>query len=419
MGNSRCSLRSLREREQAAVRGLLDAIRAANGPVDPRWEAALTAAPRHLFLPRTVWAEDEHGDYAQVSADIEPDRWLELAYAEEPVVTQINDGRPVGDDDAVLPSSSASDPGTVVRMLTMLDPRPGRRILEIGTGTGWNTALLSHAVGAENVTSVEIDEQVARHAADALCRASMKPRIVTADGEYGWPAGAPYDHVIATCAVHTIPPAWIDQTRPGGTVLTPWNSPWRDYGLLHLTVRPDHTAQGNFSPHSAFMLMRGQRRDVRLFRDVVQDEHRPTESTTGLAPTAVAGDDLDAQFALGLLLPDLWHAWHENPVDGVATRLWVASADAGSWAAVDDDGQREDRFTVWQHGPRRLWDEVEATWTWHSTNGRPGPARFGLTATRTGQRVWLDDADNALPGAWAKSASWVTRRSGPSLPDFG
>lgn len=386
-----------RDREQAALRGLLDAIRAANGSLDPRWETALNAIHRRQFLPGIVWPQTEDGQYVQLDAEAEPEKWFDLAYANQPVVTQVNDGRPAGSDEPVLPSSSASDPAIVVRMLSMLDPQPGQKILEIGTGTGWNTALLAYAVGAENVTSIEIDPNVAQHAADALSQASLKPRIITGDGEQGWPAGALYHHAIATCAVNTVPWAWVEQTCPGGTILTPWNSPWCDYGLLHLTVQPDQTAQGRFSPHAAFMLARGQRRDIRLFRDVVQDDHQPTESTTSLKPWTVAGGDWDAQFAIGLQLPDLWYAWHEDPdVEGVATRLWVATADARAWAAIDYDGQQKDRFTAWQHGPRRLLDELESTWAWYLEHGRPAPERFGLTVTATIQNAWLDDPSNIV-----------------------
>ncbi|GAA2275214.1 hypothetical protein GCM10010430_71440 [Kitasatospora cystarginea] len=79
-------------------------------------------------------------------------------------------------------------------------------------------------------------------------------------------------------------------------------------------------------------------------------------------------------------------------MDGVKSRLWVATTDAGSWAAVDYNGCDDDRFTVWQHGPRRLWEEVEAAHHWWLTNGRPGPARFGLTVTADGAHTfWLDE----------------------------
>ncbi|MFF4173030.1 hypothetical protein [Streptomyces sp. NPDC001744] len=189
--------------------------------------------------------------------------------------------------------------------------------------------------------------------------------------------------------------------RPGrarGVVLTPWESPWIGYGLLHLTVDGAGAASGKFSPHSAFMLMRNQRTDLRIFRDVVRDDHQPDESVTSLPPWRVTGDDLAAQFALGLQLRDVWWTWHDDPdVDGVASRLWLATTDATSWAAVDWDGKSDDRWTVWQHGPRCLWNEAEAAYAWWTHAGRPGPDRFGLTVTDAGETRWLDHSGQPVP----------------------
>ncbi|MFG2842744.1 methyltransferase, partial [Kitasatospora sp. NPDC048296] len=77
-------------------------------------------------------------------------------------------------------------------------------------------------------------------------------------------------------------------------------------------------------------------------------------------------------------------------VAGAPPRLWVATTDARSWAAVDHDGRQNKHFTVWQHGPRRLWDEIEAAHHWWEENNRPPPERFGLTVTADRQWAWLD-----------------------------
>lgn len=83
-------------------------------------------------------------------------------------------------------------------------------------------------------------------------------------------------------------------------------------------------------------------------------------------------------------------------MDGVEKRLWVATTDASSWAAIDYDGKREDRFTVWQYGPRRLWNEVESVHRWWEENDRPDVARFGYTVTDEEQFSWLDEPSNRL-----------------------
>ncbi|GHF38897.1 protein-L-isoaspartate O-methyltransferase [Streptomyces mashuensis] len=376
--------------EPAALRGLLAGIIEENGALPEKWASAITAVPRRLHLPRVIWQRDDQGNYIAIDAETNFGDWFSAAYAATSVVTQVNDGNPVDPDVSAFPSSSASAPSIVARMLSMLDPRPGQRVLEIGTGTGWNAALLAHAIGEDNVVTIEVDATLAEQAATALKQTAPGVRVVCGDGTLGYPEGAPYDHVLATCSVSAIPEAWIEQIRPGGTILTPWSRPWCDYGLLHLAVEAGGKAAGRFHPYAAFMRARGHRLGLRLFRDVVADDHQPDESRTSLSPWSVAGDDWDAQFALGLRCPDLWHVWHDDPdVDGVATRLWVVTADGSSWAAVDHDGRQDDEFAVWQHGPRRLWNEVEAAWHWWTAKGRPEPSCFGLTVAGAKQEVWL------------------------------
>ncbi|MFJ9606940.1 methyltransferase domain-containing protein [Kitasatospora sp. NPDC101176] len=383
--------------EQAGTSGLLRAVTHFLGhEVAPEWRRAAEATPRHLFLPDRIWIDD---DLTPCDRQQEPERWFAAAYEDAPVVTQLNDGREPADLTDALPSSSASAPAIVFAMLELLDLAAGMRVLEIGTGTGFNAALLSHRLGDVNVTTVEIDPAVAEAARSNLKTAGYAPAVACGDGTLGWVPEAPYDRVIATCSVERIPYSWVSQTRPGGAVLAPWQNPWICGGLLRLTVEDHGTATGRFTPDSAFMLMRTQRRDLFLFRDVVMDEHVPDECTTALSPWAVADSAFETQFALGHRLGDLWYAWHHDPhLDDVDTRLWVSTTSGDSWAAVDWDGtQNTERYTVWQHGPRRVWEEVETAHAWWLDNGRPGPDRLGLTVTAEGQTAWLDDPENAWP----------------------
>ncbi|MFC5667399.1 methyltransferase domain-containing protein [Kitasatospora misakiensis] len=379
------------ETGQAATRGLLRAVAEYLGhDVAPEWEAAAYAVPRHRFMPELIWDADT---LKPISRTTDPADWWASAYAEAPVVTQINDGRETDDDP--VPTSSLSDPGIVFRMLDMLDLRDGMRVLEIGTGPGWNAALLSHRLGSDLVTSIEVDPDVTARARTTLHDLGLSPVVVCGDGSRGWGPGSPYDRVIATCAVRSVPPDLVAQTAPGGLVLLPWDSPWVGWGLLLLTVGKDGSASGWFSPHSAFMLNRKHRSGVRLYRDVVRDEHVPDESHTDLPAFEIAEDRGDLAFTIGMRLGDVWQAWDNDPdVDGVARRLWLATTDAKSWAAVDWAGDGATGFTVWQHGPRRLWDEAAGAHAWWLDNDEPGPDRFGLTVAPDGSHsYWLD-----LPG---------------------
>lgn len=97
---------------------------------------------------------------------------------------------------------------------------PGMSVLEIGTDTGWNAALLAHQLGGANLTSVEIDPGIAAQARTALADAGYG--AVTGDGTLGHLSRAPYDRVISTACVYRVPYPWIAQTRPGGLIVTPW-----------------------------------------------------------------------------------------------------------------------------------------------------------------------------------------------------
>jgi protein-L-isoaspartate(D-aspartate) O-methyltransferase len=108
-------------------------------------------------------------------------------------------------------------------MLELLELAPALRVLEIGTGSGYNAALLAHIVGdAGSVTSLEIDEQLAAAARANLNAAGFNGvHVVHGDGVHGWPAGAPYDRVIATAAVAAIPSEWLDQMAPDCRLVAP------------------------------------------------------------------------------------------------------------------------------------------------------------------------------------------------------
>ncbi|MCD0448258.1 methyltransferase domain-containing protein [Actinocorallia sp. API 0066] len=142
-------------------------------------------------------------------------------------------------------------------MIEALELEPGMRVLEIGTGTGYNAACLA-AYGAE-VVSVEIDGGIAERARCALRDAGFPDVVVlTGDGELGAAEHAPFDRVIATAAAHTVPYPWVRQTKDGGRIIVPYTGDGCQYGLLALDVR-DGEAAGQVVGDAAFMPLRGQR----------------------------------------------------------------------------------------------------------------------------------------------------------------
>ncbi|MEK8168862.1 methyltransferase domain-containing protein [Streptomyces sp. M19] len=157
-------------------------------------------------------------------------------------------------------TSSISAAGVVVEMLRHLAPEPGEKVLEIGTGTGYTTALLAHRVGDVPVVTVEIDARIADRARDRLHGLGVRPRCVTADGEEGCADGGPYDRILSTASVRRIPAAWLGQLRPGGVLVAPLDTPF-GHDLLVLLVADEHGgAVGRPVAPVAFMRTRGQRR---------------------------------------------------------------------------------------------------------------------------------------------------------------
>lgn len=361
------------------------------------WRSALAAVPRHEFIPNTVWIKNSKRGPTLVPLrqDEDPERWLRLAYStgyDDYVVTQVDDGQPdEPGQGGSMPTSSASSPVIVAVMLAALDAQPGHRVLEIGTGTGYNAALLAHRLGAEQVTTVEIDSDVAARACGALSETGYGAVCtVTGDGALGYPPRAPYDRIIATAAVQHIPYPWVAQTRPGGRVVFPWACSYTG-ALVALTVSGDGNACGGIVGESSFMWLRAQRERRGPVADVIgTDEDRATVYTTTLHPHAVAGDQ-HARFAIGQRVTRCqWRYWPFDECTGAGV-FWLLDFTTRSWAKLihTTPDASEAEFCVHQYGPRRLWNEVHAAHQWWVDRGKPGVGRWRFTVTPKGQRLAL------------------------------
>ncbi|MFI0240114.1 methyltransferase domain-containing protein [Streptomyces sp. NPDC016845] len=221
----------------------------AGGDPGSRWRAAFEEVPRHLFVP--YYFLGVPGGYERLWGE-HPDperraRWLRGAYADQPLATRLRDGELV---------SSSSQPSLMARMLVDLDVRDGDRVLEIGAGTGYNAALLAHRLGDDHVTTVDLDPEITESARNHLAAAGHRPAVVTGDGARGCPERAPYDRILATCALRSVPVAWLGQCAPGARILAPLST-----GLLALTVRDATYAEGRFLHTPAyFVALRGDSR---------------------------------------------------------------------------------------------------------------------------------------------------------------
>jgi methyltransferase of ATP-grasp peptide maturase system len=369
----------------------------------PAWRAAVEAVPRHEFVPQLFRMLDGPGPsrWEPVTPErVGADRWLELTYADDSLVTQLDGvGRPSEVDEPVVgavPTSSATMPSLVVRMWEDLRVDDDARVLEIGTGTGYSTALGCQRLGEDQVTSVEVDPELAGAARAALERAGYRPALVVGDGLRGYPARARYDRVIATCAVRTVPAAWMEQTRPGGLILVTVSGWLHGSGLALLRVTDEDTAEGRFLPGDvSFMPARPHQPPLLPVLELDRDgDERPARE----GPDVLT--DWTARFVAQLAAPGAQHVRLIGD-DGSVTDVLV-DVEHDAYAVFTP--QPDSAPTVRQTGPIRLWDAIEdAITTWRGV-GEPGVDRFAIRVTPHSQTMRLD----ALGGQFSWSLQLAT-----------
>ncbi|MFD0269123.1 ATP-grasp peptide maturase system methyltransferase [Streptomyces sp. NPDC127106] len=366
---------------------LADRLEAAGAVRTPAWRKAVEAVPRELFLNPGVFLPAHDGLWRPVTAvGTDPAEWVKIAYSNESLVTQL-DNRLTTDQAPGpvrgIPTSSSTAPQLVLEMIEEMEVEEGHQVLEIGTGTGYSTALMCHRLGEDNVTTIEVDAGVAARADAALEHAGFSTWTVTGDGLLGLPRRAPYDRVIATCGVRRIPYTWVQQTRPGGVILATVGSLLSGTGLAKVTVREDGTAEGRFVAHTNFMQARSQA-VTPIAGDLSSRVAYPkTERRAVVTPTAL---DQPMQAFLAQLAAPAAQVLRARAGDGSA-RFYVFDPDRESFAElVHDNGG----WLLRQGGPVSLWDDVERALLEWDGIGRPGITEIQLRVTERSHTYWID-----------------------------
>ncbi|MGW8302665.1 MAG: protein-L-isoaspartate(D-aspartate) O-methyltransferase [Desulfobacterales bacterium] len=171
------------------------------GISDPNVLAAMRTVPRHCFVPQDL---------------------LSSAYADRPL--------PIGEGQTI------SQPYVVALMTEILQPAKNQRILEIGTGSGYQAAILAQVV--KSVYTIEIKEKLydkANKTLKSLGYRSIKTRH--SDGYFGWPEQAPFDAIMVTAAIDHIPPPLLKQLKDGGRLALPLGNPFSYQNLVVVTKK--------------------------------------------------------------------------------------------------------------------------------------------------------------------------------------
>jgi protein-L-isoaspartate(D-aspartate) O-methyltransferase len=360
--------------------GMIDGMRECGALTDPRWIDAFHAVPRHVFTPHLLNPDHDTAPARNV--------WLSRVYQDDSLVTATAYDPALRID---VPTSSSTRPGLMARMLELLEVRDGMRVLEIGTGTGYNAGLLAHRLGSQNVTSIDIDPLLVDHATRALHSLSLTPHVVVGDGAAGVADRAPFDRIIATCAVPDIPLAWITQLVPGGTMLVNLRGEIAG-GTLCLLAKdttgddemigpfidiPGHFMWARHNPTHALPY------DIHPITE--RDQNRITTDPDAVTDLAHDIANHDFRFLTQLHIRGIrtLATQHEGECSTIR-----AEATDGSWVAADTTGR------VAQGGTRRLWDSIRTAHALWRDLHHPAPTRFGIVANPTTQFVYLDHDHN-------------------------
>lgn len=333
-------------------------------PRTSRWRGPVSCTPRHLFVPQ--WWETDEGQWTLREPLTDTD-WFAAAYDDRSLITRVGgmhadlakpDDHPTG-----RPTSSATLPSLVVRMLEHAQIDDGDELLDVGTGSGYGAALAAQELGDAAVTSVDVDPYLVEAARDRLELVGLRPTVETVDATGPLPARAgKFDRIVATVAVRSVPESWLTALCVGGRLVTTVAGTSL---LVTAEKRQDGSAVGRVEwDRAGFMHARHGDDYPPEVSGLLAAAHDMDgeDVTTSPYPVVDVANAWDLDSMLGITAPGIEHAYREE--EGRRTAV-MAHAD-GSWARATtaSDG----RTVVHQGGRRRLWeilDGLRAYWLQH------------------------------------------------------
>ncbi len=378
---------------------LVAALKSEGKLSSPLVEAAFKQVPRHPFIDHFYLLEkkDRRMQWQQVQPSTvqNTNTWLRTVYANQPIVTAF--------DEYNTPTSSSSSPDAMAFMLEQLQLTPGMRVLEIGTGTGYNAALLAHIVGdPHNVFTVEIDEDLALRAQRILDQIVGEGITVDAgNGLRGYAPGAPYDRIIATGSYHRVPLDWLDQLQPGGILLMNLRGHLGACAFLKIVkTGPERVADGTFLAGSDFMELRNAHVESYKVTDLVARYFgRPTVAqrlfnSSEFDPSLLWDHRLE--FLLQLSFPEMYFT--SVYVDPMCPGLIDTAMDT---LLIFRPSEHQGEWIVEIKGQELLWDKVMQAYSWWIETDRADINAFGLDINASGiQRVMFLSKEGRQGKIW-------------------
>ena len=336
----------------------------AAGVKDRRVLDAMRATPRHEFMPINF------RQYAYVDAAL-----------------------PIGDRQTISP------PFVVAYMTEQLTPRPTDRVLEIGTGSGYQAAVLSPLV--KDVYTIEIVEPLGRRAERNLKRLGYKNvHVRVGDGFQGWPDAAPFDKIIVTCSPESVPQPLVDQLREGGQMIIPVGERYQQ-NLVRMTKR-DGKLESEPLQATLFVPMTGAAEES---RQVQPDPLRPRLRNGGFEE--VVGGSIE---------PVGWHYLRQASI--VAAEGGKVAPEGGRWLrfANHEPGRSSQALQGLAIDGRRI-SRLELSANIAGKDLRPGPGKGQASALIISfydqRRAVIDSAEL---GPWTGSFDWRKVRDEVRVP---
>ncbi|MFJ7206224.1 ATP-grasp peptide maturase system methyltransferase [Streptomyces sp. NPDC098789] len=357
---------------------------------DPAWRQAVERVPRHRFVPGfylPAAGRDEQGltVWEPVTAERDYGRWLAATYSDTTLITQFESDEPDWKQPAVrhggAPTSSSTLPSLVVRMWADADVSEGHTVLEIGTGTGYSTALACERLGSADVTSIEVDPHRLSQAASALYGLGYTPALAVADGLYGYWPEARFDRIVAACSFRAVPSALLAQTRPGGKILLTLSGWLYGYARVLLTVGADGTAEGRLLGGTVSFMSARTHAAPKFGNPAHWAAGLPGKArTTPHSPERISAATQEAfhlRFLTQSAVPDV----QMTTVDEVVHLVDVVTGSAATLTPGNGG------WAVREGGPVKLWERIERVLDAYDAAGAPGPETFALHVYDGGQHL--------------------------------
>ncbi|MEV6076323.1 methyltransferase domain-containing protein [Streptomyces sp. NPDC052069] len=360
---------------------------------DSRWLAPVASVPRHELVPRW-WDRDDTGEWALQDGMDDSGRWAEVAYTDRSLITRVGalhaDHATPGDRPEGLPTSSATLPSLVVRMLRHGRLGDGLSLLDLGTGAGGLTAYASRRIGDQHVTSLDVDPYLTSAAGARLASMGLHPEFVTADATDHVPGS--YERIVSTVGLPAGPGlrSVLASLVSGGRLAT-------TIGRTSLIVTGWKHTNGDLvgvveRDTAGFMLTRSGDDYPPALTELfaLARDTRGKETSTGRYPVVDVAESWELRSMLEVTTPGVELGYETS---GQTRTAYMVHPD-GSWARAT--AEWADAPEVHQGGPQRLWAALERI-----RNRLNAEGSLPLLGARV--RVTPDGVCHLSRGAWRGS----------------